>query len=387
MFLKNKFQLLALCILVCISLIECASVQSIDNQATSIPQITYETHIKSLIRNYCSTCHSGEDPIGTYDLSTYEAVVEKAKTGILLKKINDSNDPMPPSGLLPKEDRVLIETWVKNNYMRKGNGNNENPVISTYEFTPPDIQPIDIEKEGFEFFDQMQGHWVGDMTLMGKKIQWFAFDYRPISPSHIHGIFEGGSIGNLFTSFFVADYKGTKTIVARNGGILSGIYRTSYFVLEKVKLSTNESYYRFVDAYGGQQIMWMELKFKNNTLSFNSYTSRMGTYPKPRKHMIFRAKKLNIELAKTAAKAVGYPKKIVEKDFSKGMPLPTWEKEYPVITSASYLWQDLSKDLVTLGKLAKDPYRIDEIPYLSKVNLTFARNEAIKGKKNPRLFV
>ena len=87
----------------------------------------------------------------------------------------------------------------------------------------------------------MPGHWVGKMKLMGKPIDWFAFDYRPISPSHIHGIFEGGSMGNLFTSFFVADYKGTKTIMARNGGILSGFYRTSYFVLDKIDIKNNET--------------------------------------------------------------------------------------------------------------------------------------------------
>ena len=50
-----------------------------------------------------------------------------------------------------------------------------------------------------------------------------------------YGIFEGGTIGNLFTSFFVADFKGRRMLMARNDDILNGIYRTSYFVLDQVR--------------------------------------------------------------------------------------------------------------------------------------------------------
>ena len=126
---------------------------------------------------------------------------------------------------------------------------------------------------------------------MGQSYDWFSFDYRAIAPSHIHGIYEGGTMGNLFTSFFVTEYKGKRTIMARNGGVLNDIYRTSYFVLDSVKYSGGDSYYRLVDAYGGDQIMYMELTFSGDDLSFNSYTSQFGMKSKPVKTHAIQSEK------------------------------------------------------------------------------------------------
>ena len=227
--------------------------------------------------------------------------------------------------------------------------------------------------------EYLQGHWVGSMNLMGQDFDWMAFDFRPIAPSHIHGIFEGGTIGNLFTSFFVADFNGKRTVMARNGGILNGIYRTSYFVLDEVKYGRDWGYYRLVDAYGGKDIMYMELTFRGNTIEFNAYTSRFGlTEALP--HMAFKGKRMHPKLAADAAKAVGFPKNIVDCDFSKGLPRPTWADEYP-LTSASYIWEDMSKGLVELGRLAKDPRRIDQMPYLAQMKVSIKRDDAIRDKK------
>ncbi|MCP4437867.1 MAG: hypothetical protein GY810_02905 [Aureispira sp.] len=136
---------------------------------------------------------------------------------------------------------------------------------------PTKVTPIDINSKGFDLLEKLQGHWVGYNRVMTTDFDWFAFDYRAISESHIHGIFEGGTMGNLFTSFFVADFKGTKTIMARNGGLLNGIYRTSYFVLDQVTQNTDwGNSYRLGDAVGGQNTMYMELRFINDSLYFNS---------------------------------------------------------------------------------------------------------------------
>ena len=151
---------------------------------------------------------------------------------------------------------------------------------------------------------------------MGQEFEWWAFDFRPISPSHIHGIFEGGTIGNLFTSFFVTEFKGKRTIMARHGGLLNGIYRTSYFVLDEVKYGSDWGYYRLVDAHGGSDIMWMELTFHRNTVEFNAYTSRFGL-TEPRRHMSFRGTRRHPELAAAAAKAVGFPRNVSDFEFPK----------------------------------------------------------------------
>ena len=102
------------------------------------------------------------------------------------------------------------------------------------DFKASKINPVDINKKGFEFLEKMQGHWVGKTDLMGNYFDCF-LDYRVISASHVHGIFEGASMGNLFTSFFVTDFKGKRTIMVRIGGLLNGIYRTGYFVLDTAR--------------------------------------------------------------------------------------------------------------------------------------------------------
>jgi len=212
-----------------------------------------------------------------------------------------------------------------------------------------------------------------------------AFDFRAIEKSHIHGVFEGGSIGNLFTSFFVTNYNGKRTIMARNGGILNGIYRTSYFVLDKAQQYTNkdgkkETYFRLIDAFGGKDIMYMELVFAENWMVFNAYTSRMGLNFPAKKHMKFQGERMHPELAKAAAKKFGFPKNEVDIDFSDGLPKPNWGSDDIPQTSASYLWEEPGKSIEELGKIARDPYPIDKMPYLAKLTVKPERNDKIKGK-------
>ena len=192
----------------------------------------------------------------------------------------------------------------------------------------------------------------------------------------MHGIFEGGTVGNLFTSFFVADYRGVRTLMARNGGILNGIYRTSYFLLSEI----DEGRYRFVDALGGADIMWMDLTFRGDELEFVSYTSRLGLRSPPNRHMRFVGRRMHAELAESAAKAVGFPENEVYWDLPDGLPIPDWGEQGPV-TSASYLWEDGGQDLVRLGELAGDPCRVDQIAHLSMLSLEVTRNATTEGVK------
>jgi len=245
----------------------------------------------------------------------------------------------------------------------------ETPVEPPIEVpTQSEVLPVDINVEGFDFLEQMQGHWVGMNRVIATDYDWFTFDYRAISPSHIHGIYEGGTVGNLFTSFFVTNFKDTRTIMARNGGILNGIYRTSYFVLDSVNISNDESFYRLVDAHGGQAIMSMELRFVQDSLFFNSYTSRIGVAVPPTRHMTFKAKKRDLELSQAAANAVGFPQNVVERDFAAGFDL-------------NDLWIDEGQSAplsATVFEYEKDPFTIDEHPYLSYLEVTATRNPQIQ---------
>lgn len=251
----------------------------------------------------------------------------------------------------------------------------------TIETSPPKrvVKPININIDGFDFLAKMQGHWVGKNRVIASDYDWFSFDYRAISPSHIHGIYEGGSMGNLLTSFFVTDFKNTRTIMARNGGLLNGIYRTSYFVMDSVRTDTDGSkYYRLVDAIGGEQVMYMELKFKNDSLHFNSYTSRLGLLDLPVRHMTFKAKKQNLDLAQTAAATVNFPQNVVAHDFSSGFVQDNLYVNAgdSLAKSASFLNQGNS-DVFTLAAGSGDPFTIQDYPHVGYLNVTIGRNPAI----------
>jgi len=345
-------------------------------------EVSYSNDIKPIVNNFCTTCHAGEKPEGEFILASYDDVRKHTEKGTLLARINDEKDPMPQNGLMPKYMRRLFKLWAEGGYVNEGKSKPAKERRNMQKFKPKKIVPVDINKKGFDLLAKLQGHWVGSMNLMGQEFDWMAFDYRAIAPSHIHGMFEGGTIGNLFTSFFVTDFNGQRTIMARNGGILNGIYRTSYFVLDQIETGktsgVNWTYYRLVDAYGGEEIMWMELTFYGDTMEFNAYTSRFGL-TEPKKHMAFKGKRMHFEIAREAAKAVGFPKNVVDFEFSKGLPKPTWADQYP-LTSASYISEEKGKSLVELGKLAKDPRRIDQMPYLSKLSIEIKRAEKTKDK-------
>lgn len=346
--------------------------QSIDN----ITDVSYNRHIKSIIVNNCITCHSGKFPSADMALDSYEKLVDAVKKRGVLKRINDHRKPMPTTGLMAKKDRMLIKKWVENSFALDSKTKGPEANNEKYSFHPPDLKAVDINEKGFDFFEKMQGHWVGDMYLLGQQLPWFAFDFRAINNAQLHGLFEGGSMGNLFNTFFVANYKGVKTIMLRNGGILSGIYRTSYFVLTEVK----NGEYLFEDAYGGKQIMWVKITFKNDKMKMLTYTSKFGSQ-KPSRHMEFNGSRVNVDLANRAARKFSFPSQKIVESFPSGMPLPIWGSEYPIVTSASYIMQmDDTKDYITLGQMAQDPIQITAIDNIASLELKFKRTDLSKNK-------
>jgi len=240
----------------------------------------------------------------------------------------------------------------------------------------PQINVVDIEEHGFDLLEKLQGQWLGINSVAGIEYNWFAWDLRPISSSQIHGMFEAGSMGNLFNTFFIADFKGTKTIMVRNGGVLNGIYRSSYFILDKVKKDNNGDYYRLVDAAGGESTMYMELRFKKDSLFWNVYTSQLGNKPMPKRHMTYKGKKYKDDLARANAEKFDFPKKEVAYDFPTGFDNSyLYSKE-----SATFLWQtDTNEGIAKMGKLAMDPVLINDYPFISSLKINFEHNRKTKG--------
>jgi hypothetical protein len=55
--------------------------------------------------------------------------------------------------------------------------------------------------------------------------------------------------------------------------------------------------------------------------------------------------------------------------------------QFGLRTRTSYIWEDKTKSVLELGRLAKDPFRIDQMPYLSQLAVSVKRTAATKGKK------
>ncbi len=340
--------------------------------------VSYTNDIRPVVKNFCLTCHAGAEPEAELLLTSYALVREETELGELLQRINDAHEPMPEDGLMPLQMRRLFQQWADGDFVNIG-AERPAPVREYDNFEPAEIVPLNVNQEGFDLLEKLQGHWIGPMRLMGRRYDWMTFDYRAIAPSHVHGIFEGGTIGNLFTSFFVTDFQGQPTIMARNGGLLNGIYRTSYFVLTRVKRDWRKTTYELVDARGGKDVMSMTLEFAGDRMTFTAYTSRMGLR-EPTLHMRFEGTRNRSELAEQAANAVGFPRLVQDFPMPDPFPVPTWIEEFPW-TSATYLAESDSVDdpIEALGEAAKDPRRIDQMPYLGQLTVPIRRSVDAQG--------
>jgi hypothetical protein len=131
-------------------------------------EISYTNDIRPIVNNFCTTCHAGDDPEGEFVLTGYDDVRKHVGKGTLLTRINDPEEPMPQNGLLPKYMRRMFQLWADGGYVNKGTVKPGAERMDYAEFTPPEITPVDVRKEGFEMLEYMQGHWVGSMNLMGQ---------------------------------------------------------------------------------------------------------------------------------------------------------------------------------------------------------------------------
>ena len=165
---------------------------------------------------------------------------------------------------------------------------------------------------GFELLNDLSGHWIGSNETAYGVFDWFAFDFRPISSSHLHSIYEGGTNQNIITSVFVADFEGKKQIMARNGGWLGNQYRATYFVLDKSENYSSSKYYRLVDAVGREKRAYMEFRFENGTMHFDAYKDNSGTLDDPIHHMGFKGTNYNPSFAEVATELFSYPDEVSE---------------------------------------------------------------------------
>lgn len=228
-------------------------------------------------------------------------------------------------------------------------------------FKEEELPQIESEVPGFSLLSEISGHWVGKNETAFGVYDWFAFDFRPISASHIHSIYEGASAQNIINSFFIAKYDGQNQIMARNGGWLGQQYRATYFILDKVEESEDRKYYRLVDVIGGVKRSYMELTFRNGEFKFEAFKDNSGALDEPILHMSFIGKNYNPDFAENATLVHNFPSEIVEKNLEN--------KFDQLIDSDSALFLEESED----------PFPRSEHPYVSDLKIQISRTAETTG--------
>lgn len=73
--------------------------------------ITYNEDISALMTTHCTRCHgqplANGAPFPLLDFSQTSSRVNR-----IISRTNNVNNPMPPSGLIPADDRALIQQWL-----------------------------------------------------------------------------------------------------------------------------------------------------------------------------------------------------------------------------------------------------------------------------------
>lgn len=224
---------------------------------------------------------------------------------------------------------------------------------------PPEVKNDNIL--GVNILDALPGHWVGQNITPFGVFDWFAFDFRPISASHVHSIYEGGTAQSIINSFFIGEYQGDQHIMARNGGWLGTQYRATYFILDLAEETNDRQYYRLVDAVGGVKRSYMELTFEDNKLDFKAYKDDSGMLDDPVVHMQFSGENRNPAFANEAINQFSYPQMVTEINFGQSFN--------NLIDNDSALYLEESDD----------PFPRSAHTYLSSLKVDFNRTSSISN--------
>jgi len=79
--------------------------------------LSYAADIRPIFNGNCNSCH-GDPPTqnAPMSLTTLALIKDAVENRGLLGLINNTGDPMPPTGLLPIATRQRIEEWVNQGY-------------------------------------------------------------------------------------------------------------------------------------------------------------------------------------------------------------------------------------------------------------------------------
>lgn len=212
-----------------------------------------------------------------------------------------------------------------------------------------DDQIVAEDVYGFGVLEKVRGIWNGPVsstTALGGFNEWIV-DFRPISENHISAKNELDIDNDIFMSLFVTKYNDEHKIAFRNGGSFAGNQRTSYFLVDSVFESANESFYRFSEIINDLNRAYTHVICKQDSLIIKSFTNQYGTQTIPTPHMEWKAKLQDLSSSEASKDLFNFPQKTVAKDLTgkfSGMnesifynvsnePFP--ESEHPHLGSAT----------------------------------------------------
>lgn len=86
---------------------------AIEEEEEPIAVVTYENTAKAILDSACVECHNINEPTAGVRLDAYEFAFMEADSGIMLARMTNTTNPMPPSGNLPDNLIQDIMDWVE----------------------------------------------------------------------------------------------------------------------------------------------------------------------------------------------------------------------------------------------------------------------------------
>lgn len=221
---------------------------------------------------------------------------------------------------------------------------------------------------GYNILAHLPGIWNGPVTsttALGSYSEWIV-DFRPVSAAQVSSKSELDSVNNVLMGFFIVKYGNEYKMAFRNGGGFAGSQRISYAVIDSVSETAGSDFYRFVDFKAGQNRVYTNVIFKNDSLIMHVYTNAYNTLQVPQTHMLWRAKLQDAASAQPAIAHFSFPQKQLVKDFTG---------TFDTVVEAIYY------------NTQTDPYGEQDQPYLGKTTVNISFGASYTPDPNKRVFL
>lgn len=94
------------------------SIEDLTPPSVTPETINYNNNIANIVQNNCIMCHGIIPQNGApMSLATYDDLVDAIINRGLNARINDAQNPMPPTGLLPQPTRDLMQEWIDGGFL------------------------------------------------------------------------------------------------------------------------------------------------------------------------------------------------------------------------------------------------------------------------------